>query len=67
MWLVEQVAQQAGLAVVIYLAAEWAWQAFELIAAERNRLAVGAWMVLVGTKQVASAVCQGQVVQEICR
>ena len=67
MWLVEQVAQQAGLAVMIYLVVEWAWQAFELIAAERNCLAVRALMVLVGTKQVASAVWQGQVVQEICR
>ena len=42
MWLVERAAQQAGLAVAIYLVAERAWQAFELIAAERNCLAVGA-------------------------
>lgn len=42
MWLVERAAQRAGLAVAIYLAAERAWRAFELIAAERNRLAVGA-------------------------
>ena len=42
MWLVERVARRAGLAVAIYLAAERAWRAFELVAAERNRLAVGA-------------------------
>ena len=66
MWLVEWAAQRAGLAVAICLAAERAWRAFELIAAERNRLAVGAWTVLVGMKQAASAVWQGQVVWEIC-
>ena len=66
MWLVEQVAQWAGLAVVAYLAVGRAWRAFELIAAEQNRLAVGAWTVLVGTKQAALAVWQGQVVWEIC-
>ena len=66
MWLVEQVAQRAGLAVMVYLAVGRAWQAFELIAAERNCLAVGAWTVLVGTKQAALAAWQGQVVWEIC-
>ena len=42
MWLAEQAAQRAGLAVAVYLAAEQAWRAFELIVAEQNRLAVGA-------------------------
>ena len=42
MWLAEQAAQWAGLAVVVYLVVEQAWRAFELIAAEQNRLAVGA-------------------------
>jgi hypothetical protein len=67
MWLVEQAAQRAGLSVVIYWVAEWAWRAFELITAEQNCSAVGASMVLVETKRAASAAWQGQVVQEISR
>jgi hypothetical protein len=67
MWLVEQAAQQAGLSVAIYWAVERAWRAFELIMAEQNCSAVGASVVLVEMKWVASAAWQGQVVQEISR